>query len=198
MIQLPKSLEIVKESFARLSGIGEKSAMRLALQFVDWGPGEREKVANSLNDLNKLKRCQECFVYSDNDTCEICTSFKRIELNSICVVENINDLLAIERSEQYYGLYHVLGGVLNPLMGVGPEHLEIESLTRRVARLGIDNIILAINPSVEGDATCSYIKGRFGPQVVVERIGFGLPMGGSLEYVDAMTISKAFENKRDF
>ena len=198
MIQLPKSLETVKESFARLSGIGEKSAMRLALQLVDWAPSERGQVANSLNDLSKLKRCQECFVYSDNNLCQICSSSKRIEFKSICVVENINDLLAIERSEQYYGLYHVLGGVLNPLMGVGTEHLEIESLVRRVARLGIESIILALNPSVEGDATCSYIKGRLGVQIIVERIGFGLPMGGSLEYVDAMTISKALENKRDF
>ena len=198
MIQLPKSLEMIKESFAKLPGIGEKSAIRLALQLVDWGVVEREQMANSLNDLNELKQCQECFVYSDDSLCQICSRSQRIKLKSICVVENINDLLAIERSEQYRGLYHVLGGVLNPLMGIGPEHLEIESLMKRVTRLGIENIILAINPSVEGDATCSYLKGQLGSHIVVERIGFGLPMGGSLEYVDALTISKAFENRRDF
>ena len=198
MIQLPKPLEMLKESFARFPGIGEKSAMRLALQLVEWAPEEREQVSEAIDNLNRLKQCRECFVYSDHDSCEICNNAKRVEFKTICVVENINDLLAIERSNQYGGLYHILGGVLNPLMGIGPEHLTIEPLTKRIKRLSTVNIILAINPSVEGDATCSYIKDQLSLDVIVERIGFGLPMGGSLEYVDAMTISKAFENRRNF
>ena len=198
MIQLPQSLKVLRESFSRFPGIGEKSATRLALQLVDWSSAEREQLANSLDALSELKRCQECFVYSDTDICEICLNPKRVELKSICLVENINDLLAIERSEQYHGLYHILGGILNPLMGIGPDDLGVGPLVKRMARLGTKNIILAINPSVEGDATCSYIKGLLDSDITVERIGFGLPMGGCLEYVDAMTISKAFENRKSF
>ena len=197
-MQLPQALEVLKESFTKFQGIGERSAMRFALQLIDWDLADREEMVRSLENLSQLKQCRECFVYSDHDICEICTSAGRIELKSICIVESINDLLAIERSEQYHGLYHILGGVLNPLMGIGPEHLGIEQLMERIDRIGIVNIILAVNPSLEGDATCSYIKGQLGHNIVVERIGVGLPMGGSLEYVDAMTISKAFENRRSF
>ena len=179
MIQLPRPLEILKESFAKFPGIGEKSAMRLALQLINWAPEEREQISNALANINDLKRCGECFVYSDHDICEICTNPKRTQLKTICVVENINDLLAIERSNQYCGLYHILGGVLNPLMGIGPEHLTIEALIKRITRLNAASVILAINPSVEGDATCSYIKDQLAGNIVVERIGFGLPMGGS-------------------
>ena len=105
--------------------------MRLALQLIEWSPIDREKLSHSLSNLDKLKLCQECFIYSDHDICEICRHPRRGELKSICVVENINDLLAIERSEQYHGYYHILGGVLNPLMNIGPEHLRTEPFTKK-------------------------------------------------------------------
>ncbi len=110
-------------------------------------------------------------------------------------MESITDYMAIERSGQYRGLYHVLGGVLNPLLGVGPAELNIDKLKKRVTELGVTSIILAIGPSVEGDATCSYIKSTLPENVMVDRIGFGIPMGGNLDYLDTMTISKALENK---
>ncbi|MCY4643095.1 MAG: recombination mediator RecR [Bacteriovoracales bacterium] len=197
-LQLPQSLERIKESLAKFSGVGEKSAMRMTLQLVNWPSEERKRFSDSLEELSHLKQCRECFVYSHNDLCTICADSKRVESKLICVVENVSDLLAIERCDQYRGIYHVLGGVLNPLLGIGPENLEIHSLINRVKKLHIENVILAINPSVEGDATCSYLNGLFEAPTVVERIGFGLPMGGSLEYVDAMTISKALENRRNF
>ena len=196
MIQLPEPLAVLKQSFSRFSGVGEKSALRMVLQVVEWTPLEVSQMVDSLHGLSRLGRCRQCCVYCDGEICSICASPQRGESQTLCVVENINDLLAIERSEHYHGRYHVLGGTLNPLRGVGPEQLELSSLVERAAK--VKNIILAINPSVEGDATCSYIKGELGSAVRVERIGMGLPMGGSLEYVDAMTISKALENRRDF
>ena len=111
------------------------------------------------------------------------------------MVENISDLIAIEKSEGFGGMYHVLGGVLNPLMGIGPKQLKIEKLAERVNKYNVTNLILAINPSVEGDATCSYIK-QLLQGVHIERIGFGIPMGGSLEHLDPLTISKAMENRK--
>ena len=198
MIFLPKTLEKLKGSFSKLPGIGEKSAMRLALHLTSWKDAEIEEFIDSLRGIYDLKQCRECFVYTDDEICTICADQKRGEQKIICVVESINDFLAIERSEQYFGLYHITGGVLNPLMGIGPDQLNIESLVERVTCLGVGNVILAINPSVEGDATCSYIRGQLGENITVERIGFGLPMGGSLEYVDAMTVSKALENRTDF
>ena len=114
----------------------------------------------------------------------------------MCIVESISDCMAIEKSGQYRGVYHILGGVLNPLLGVGPDELSIDHLMKRIADEEIREIILAINPSVEGDATCSYIRQLVGSTIAVERIGFGIPMGGSLEYLDAMTIGKAIENRK--
>ena len=113
----------------------------------------------------------------------------------MCVVESINDLMAIERSNEYSGIYHVLGGVLNPLLGIGPEQLGIQKIVDRVEQYEIKTVVLAVNPSVEGDATCSYIK-QLLKDVHVDRIGFGVPIGGSLEYLDPLTISKALENRK--
>jgi recombination protein RecR len=113
-------------------------------------------------------------------------------------VENVSDLMAIERSGQFKGLYHILGGVLNPLLGVGPEQLRLDELEEKIKRREIAEIILAVNPSVEGDATCAYIRSLIDESVKVERIGFGVPIGGSLEYLDSMTISKALENRKKF
>ena len=198
MIQLPQSLQTIKESFEKFPGIGKKSAMRFTMELADWTSEERQALSQSLNNLSLLKKCQECFVFSDTDLCEICSNPSRRKQKSICIVETMSDLMAIEQSEQHRGLYHILGGVLNPLRNIGPQDLAINFLVKRVDETEINNIILAINPSVEGDATCSYIKDQMNTHVVIERIGFGLPMGGSLEYVDTMTISIALENRRSF
>jgi recombination protein RecR len=134
-------------------------------------------------------------MFSEGDICNICATDSRSSAKVLCVVENINDLMAIEKSNTFTGVYHILGGVLNPLSGIGPDQLKIDKLVERVKKLGVETVILAVNPSVEGDATCSYIKQLFG-DVNIERIGFGIPIGGSLEYLDPLTISKALENRK--
>ena len=195
MIDLPESIKDAVRSFSRLPGVGEKTALRQVMSMVNWGPAELAEFSTSMHKLIEIKRCSECGLYADEDICEICLSEERRNNSVLCVVENISDLLAIERSGNFYGIYHVLGGVLNPLMGVGPDELKISKLVDRVNKYNIESLILAVNPSVEGDATCSYIN-QLLKDVHVERIGFGIPMGGSLEYLDPLTITKALENRK--
>ncbi len=195
MIELPESILDTVKSFSKLPGVGEKTALRQVMNMVKWNAAELDVFANAVNQLKNIKRCVECGMYSEQEKCEICLSDARSHSSVLCVVENISDLMAIERSNEFNGLYHVLGGVLNPLLGVGPDQLRIDKLVERVNNFNIETIILAINPSVEGDATCSYIK-QLLKDVQVERIGFGIPMGGSLEYLDPLTISKAIENRK--
>lgn len=195
MLELPESLLNAVKNFSRLPGVGEKTALRQIMGVLKWSEDEMRDLSKAVIDLIHIKKCVECGLYSDNDLCEICMNEERKENKLICVVENINDLMAIERSRQFNGLYHVLGGVLNPLMGIGPDQLKIDKLVDRVNKFSIGVVILAINPSVEGDATCSYIK-QLLKDVHVERIGFGVPMGGSLEFLDPLTITKALENRK--
>ena len=195
MIELPESIINTVSSFTRLPGVGEKTALRQVMHMVKWNHDDLKNFASSIQNLMDIKRCVECGLYSELKQCEICLNQGRQANSILCVVENINDLMAIERSNDYQGLYHVLGGVLNPLLGVGPDQLKIEKIVERVEKLKIETVVLAINPSVEGDATCSYIK-QLLKDVFVERIGFGVPIGGSLEYLDPLTISKALENRK--
>ena len=195
MIDLPNTITDAVKSFSRISGVGEKTAFRQVMQMVKWSGSDLEEFSDSILCLKDLKQCGECGMYSEEDQCAICLSDSRKNFGQLCVVENINDLLAIEKSGDYQGLYHVLGGVLNPLMGVGPDQLKIDKLVQRVHDYNIETVVLAVNPSVEGDATCSYIKQLLN-SVHVERIGFGIPIGGSLEFLDPLTISKALENRK--
>ena len=195
MIELPESIKQAVRSFSKLPGVGEKTALRQVMSMIAWGPSELGDFSESMRGLVEVKRCNECGLYSDDDVCEICLSESRKSESTLCVVENISDLLAIERSGTFHGIYHVLGGVLNPLMGIGPDELKLDKLKDRVTKYNISTLILAVNPSVEGDATCSYIN-QLLQGVHVERIGFGIPMGGSLEYLDPLTITKALENRK--
>ncbi len=195
MIDLPETIKEAVRSFTKLPGIGEKTALRQVMSMINWNAGELNEFSGSMKGLADIKRCGECGLYSDNNTCEICLDTMRKSESILCVVENISDLLAIERSGTFNGIYHVLGGVLNPLMGIGPDELKINRLIERVNKYQIQTLILAVNPSVEGDATCSYIN-QLLKDVHVERIGFGIPMGGSLEYLDPLTITKALENRK--
>lgn len=196
MAKLPSQIENAVKAFSKLPGVGEKTAFRQIMAIVKWDHGQIHELSESLGQLTEIKYCVECGLFSEESTCNICQSEKRKAANTICVVENISDLLAIEKSNEYQGLYHILGGVLNPLLGVGPEQLRIDKLLERIKELDVKTVILAINPSVEGDATCSYIKQKLSAEISVERIGFGVPIGGSLEYLDPLTISKALENRR--
>ena len=196
MIELPNNIQSCVDSFSKLPGVGSKTALRQVMAMTKWSHDDLQIFSEALSDLKSLNHCTECGVFSEKDICKICSNAHRSESGLICVVENINDLIAIERSEDFFGQFHILGGVLNPLSGVGPRELRIDKLIERIKKLDTKSIILAINPSVEGDATCSYIKQLLGEHVHVERIGFGIPIGGSLEFLDPLTIAKALENRK--
>lgn len=180
----------------KIPGVGEKTAMRQILTICRWDKEQLGALGKSLINLGNLQSCEVCGFYTDGSLCQVCSTPERRENDCICIVENITDFIAIENSNTFKGSYHILGGVLNPLLGIGPDELRIPELVERVKNEGKAEIILAVNPSVEGDATCSYIHQELPEEVKVERIGFGIPMGGSLEYLDSLTITKALENRK--
>ena len=196
MITLPEKIEKAISYLTRIPGVGEKTAFRYVMQMMKWSEMERGEFALSLHALSDVGTCDLCGTYSEHSFCHICSSEDRKSHSTICVVEQFTDLMAIENSGRFKGQFHILGGVLNPLAGVGPDQLRVQSLVDRVKDFNECSLILAINPSVEGDATCSYIKELMPSHVKLERIGFGVPIGGSLEYLDPITISKALENKQ--
>lgn len=195
-MELPEILREVVDHFKKIPGVGEKTALRHALFLTNWDPRDLTSFGSALEKIGQLNRCQDCGLFCDGDICHICGSPSRSEIKTLCVVESIPDCMAIEKGGGYFGLFHILGGALNPLMGIGPSELNLERLVERVRVNNIENVILALNPSVEGDATCAYIKNILPSTVIVERIGFGMPIGGSLEYLDSLTITKAIENRR--
>jgi recombination protein RecR len=196
MYKLPLPLQDTIEALTKLSGVGEKTALRHALAMTRWPREKLIEFCRQIDSLNNLTNCQMCNMLTDQAICTICSDTNRHESQMLCVVENVQDVLAIERSNAFEGLYFVLGGVLNPLMGIGPKELKFDLLKNQIERYKITSLILAVGPSVEGDATCGYIKDLCEHNVLVKRIGFGMPIGGSLEHLDAMTISKAIENRR--
>jgi recombination protein RecR len=198
VIQLPEVIKNAVEALTRLPGVGEKTAFRMVMSMTHWKAAELTSVGSALSSLQHLKLCQDCGMFADDLVCSICADEHRQSTKNLCVVEHASDLMAIEKSGHFKGTYHILGGVLNPLLGVGPEELKLDELKSKVIERGITEIILAVNPSVEGDATCSYLKSILPSAVQVERIGFGVPIGGSLEYLDPMTITKALENRKRF
>lgn len=197
-MKLPERLTQLVTLFSKIPGIGEKTAFRHVLSLLNWDEKELKQFQHAIGELSAIGYCERCGLFSDQPLCSICSDPYRNEQNTICVVEQVTDALAIERSESYRGSYHVLGGVLNPLMGIGPDQIALNSLFERVK--GHDNLdlLLAINPTIEGDATCAYIKQQLGNNVSIHRIGFGIPMGSNLDYLDGMTISRALENKKRF
>lgn len=198
MIQLPEVIKNAVDALTRLPGVGEKTAFRMVMNMTNWKSIELTSVGSALASLQHLKLCQECGMFADETFCSICMNESRSSTHLLCVVENASDLMAIEKSGTFKGVYHILGGVLNPLLGVGPDELNMDELREKIIKKEIQEIVLAVNPSVEGDATCSYLKSILPESVLVDRIGFGVPIGGSLEYLDPMTITKALENRRRF
>lgn len=198
MIELPEVIKNAVEALTRLPGVGEKTAFRMVMNMTQWKPQELSNVGLSISSLGQLKYCQDCGMFSEEDLCNVCKDNSRVFSQSLCIVENISDLMAIEKSGTFKGVYHVLGGVLNPLLGIGPDELGIDKIKERIIKQEIKEVILAINPSVEGDATCSYFKMILPEDLTIDRIGFGVPIGGSLEYLDPLTISKALENRKRF
>ncbi|MBU1085805.1 recombination mediator RecR [Patescibacteria group bacterium] len=189
------------ESFEKLPGIGPKSAQRLVFYLLHNPQSELEKFATALERLKKdTEECSICFNISENNPCGICTDRSR-EQDKICIIEQPLDLLAIEKGDFYRGLYHILGGALSPLNNIGPEELHIHDLLPRLKDDKINEVILATNPNMEGEATAMYIKKLINEsniKVEVSRIGRGLPIGADLEYADEVTLNRAFEGRREF
>lgn len=195
-MELPVKLQALVDGLGNIPGVGKKTALRQALSLANWDKSELLEFAKSISGVVDLQRCGRCGLYAESDCCSICMDPHRSKEKAICVVETFSDCIAIEHSGQFRGKYHVLGGVLNPLLGIGPEELNISHFLQRIAEEEVELVILAVNPSVEGDATCSYLKSKLPFSLEVDRIGFGIPMGGSLEHLDILTIGKALENRR--
>lgn len=199
MAGLIKPLNSVYDQFRRLPGVGNKSALRLAYHIIDMPEDEVRRLAETLLQAKReIRFCKECFNLTDGDICEICADTER-DHSTICVVEQPQDAMAMERSHGYTGVYHVLHGCLSPLDGIGPENLRIKELLFRLGKEDVKEVILATNSNVEGEATASYLARLLRPQsVIVSRIARGLPMGGDLEYADEVTLAKALENRTLF
>ncbi|MDJ0725254.1 MAG: recombination mediator RecR [Prochloraceae cyanobacterium] len=185
------------EQLQRLPGVGPKTAQRLALHILRRSENEVEALANALIEAKKqVGLCKVCFHLSSTPVCEICASQNR-DRNTVCVVADSRDVIAIEKTREYKGKYHVLGGVISPMDGIGPEQLYIQPLIRRVSKEKIKEVILAISPSVEGETTTLYIGQLLKPFTKVTQIAFGLPIGGDLEYADEITLARAIEGRRE-
>jgi recombination protein RecR len=186
------------EEFQKFPGVGPKSAQRMAFHVLDMTSESAQSLAESIMEAKeKVRHCSQCFHLSEEDPCEICTDQRR-DRKTICVVAEARDLIALERTREYRGIYHVLTGLISPLEGRGPDKLSIRELLSRIAAEGAKEVILAINPTVEGDATVLYLSGLIKPLgPVVSRIAFGLPVGADLEYADDMTLSRALEGRRE-
>jgi recombination protein RecR len=189
------AIETVIESFSSLPTIGRKTAQRLALYLLRQPEEDVARLANALLDMkHKVRYCSVCFNLTESDPCAICSSARR-NRSVICVVEEPNDLLAIERTNDYFGLYHVLHGALNPLEGIGPNELKIKELLERLGS-EVEELILATNPNVEGEVTTQYITKLVKPLGVrVSRIARGIPMGSDLEFADDATIARALQGR---
>ena len=192
------SIEKLIESFESLPSIGHKTAVRLAFHMLDLSKEETDEFINSIiNAKEKLKYCSNCYNISDTDPCPICSSPKR-DNSVICVVEDVRDVMAMERTHEFKGVYHVLHGTISPMNGIGPEDIKIKELLNRIANNDIKEIIIATNPRVEGEATAIYISKIIKPLgIKVTRIAHGIPVGGDLEYTDEVTLSKALEGRRE-
>lgn len=192
------SIENLIENFEKLPSIGHKTAVRLAFHMLD-ASEERvnEFISSIINAKKNLKFCSICFNISDTDPCEICSNPKR-DSSIICVVEDVRDILAMERTNEFNGVYHVLHGSISPMNGVGPDDIKIKELLTRLTSGNIKEVILATNPRVEGEATAIYLSKLIKPLgVKVTRIAHGIPVGGDLEYTDEITLSKALEGRRE-
>ena len=185
--------------FSKLPGIGRKTALRLVLWMLRQDPEEVEQFAAAVSLLKReVKYCHTCHNISDTDICPICADSRR-DASTVCVVENIQDVMAIENTQQFHGRYHVLGGIISPMDGIGPGDIEIDSLVKRVAEGGIQEIILALSPTMEGDTTNFYIYRKLaGYDVKISVIARGIAVGNELEYTDEVTLGRSIMNRTLF
>jgi recombination protein RecR len=191
-----KSFDRLAGELQRLPGIGAKSAARLAYHLLRGPREEAERLSRAIAEARAaVRHCSNCNTLTETDPCEVCEDPRR-DPSLLCVVEDPGNVAAIEKTREYRGRYHVLGGALSPLRGIGPEEIDVEGLLRRVTE-GVAEVILATNPNVEGEATALYLAKRLRPTGVrVTRIAFGLPVGGDIEYADEVTMARSLENRR--
>jgi recombination protein RecR len=193
----PKSFERLAAEFQRLPGIGAKSAARLAYHLLRSSDEEAERLADAIRDARKaVRRCSVCNTLTEEDPCEICADPRR-DPTILCVVEEPGNLVAIEKTREFRGRYHVLWGALSPLKGIGPDEIDVAGLVARVTP-EVREVVLATNPNVEGEATALYLARRLKPTGArLTRIAFGLPVGGDIEYADEVTMARSLENRRE-
>lgn len=191
------AIDTLATELSRLPGIGRKTAMRLTYHLLKQPAEQSKRLADALVVLaDKVRPCSQCFNLTEDEVCSICLDARR-DATLICAVEEPSDIGAIERSGEFRGIYHVLGGRLSPLDGIGPDDLTIPQLEKRVAGGAVREVILATNPSIEGEATALYVQRKLSPyQLTVTRIARGLPVGGDLEYADGVTIAQALSARR--
>lgn len=189
-------LENAVNEFAKLPGIGKKSALRLVLHLLKKEQNEVQQFSEALSKMrSEIKFCSRCFNVSDTVICNICINPMR-QQHLLCVVENIRDVIAIESTQQFNGLYHVLGGIISPLDGIGPEQLTIDALVERIKNEEIEEVIFALNPNIQGDTTIYYIGRKLKEvKVKITTIARGIAFGGELEYADEMTLAKSIANR---
>lgn len=189
-------LENAVNEFAKLPGIGKKTALRLVLYLIKQSNAEVAMFSNTIAKMrDEIKFCRRCHNISDNEACNICSNKLR-QQHIICVVENIRDVIAIESTQQFNGLYHVLGGIISPLDGIGPDQLTIEQLLHRVKEENIEELIFALNPNIQGDTTIYYISKKLKElPVKITTIARGIAFGGELEYADEMTLARSITNR---
>ena len=198
--QYPSALlEKAVEELAGLPGVGRKTALRLALHMLRRPKEEADNLANAVRSLrHNVKYCRVCHNISDDDICPICSNPRRDD-TTVCVVENVQDVMAIENTQQYHGLYHVLGGIISPMDGIGPSDIEIESLVSRVAKGGISEVILALSSTMEGDTTNFYISRKLADMdVKLTAIARGISVGNEIEYTDEVTLGRSIINRTPF
>ncbi|UAY52274.1 recombination mediator RecR [Ferruginibacter albus] len=189
-------LENAVNEFAKLPGIGKKTALRLVLHLIKQDKGEVNYFGDTITKMrDEIRFCSRCYNISDNDLCNICSNRSRLH-ETLCVVETIRDVIAIESTQQFNGVYHVLGGIISPLDGIGPEQLNIDSLIQRISKEEIKEIIFALNPNIQGDTTVYYISKKLkNTPVKITTIARGIAFGGELEYADEMTLAKSISNR---
>lgn len=189
-------LENAVNEFAKLPGIGKKTALRLVLHLLKQDTKEVGQFSEVIARMrSEIKFCHRCFNVADGDICSICSNSMRKQ-EVICVVENIRDVIAIESTQQFNGTYHVLGGIISPLDGIGPDQLNIESLLHRIEKEKIEELIFALNPNIQGDTTIYYIQKKLQPASIrITTISRGIAFGGELEYADEMTLARSLQNR---
>ena len=196
-MQLPEALERLVQEFSRLPGVGPKTAQRLAFHVLRADRQRAESLAQAVLDVKeRIGYCSRCYNIAEGELCSICASARR-DRSLLCVVESALDLIAIERTAEFHGLYHVLHGVISPIDGVGPDQIHVPQLLERVREEGISEVIIATNADIEGEATAVYLHRALSPLgVTVTRPAHGLPVGGDLEYADELTLARALSGRR--